>query len=81
MNIFVVGFPQSFGRKDLGELFETYGTVSSAKVIYNRETNSSRCFGFVEMPDDAEARNAIRKLDQTSIEGKTIKVTDARFKD
>ena len=78
MNIFVVGFPKSFSKQNLFQLFEPHGEVSSAKVIYDKETKESRCFGFVEMPDDAEAKQAIEKLNELLIEDRKIIVLEAK---
>ena len=78
MNIFVVGFPDSFGRKELARLFEPHGTVKSANVIYDRETGGSRCFGFVDIPDDSEAHKAIQELDETMVENRKIAVLEAK---
>ena len=80
MNIFVAGFPDSFGRKELGQLFDPHGTVKSAKVIYDRESGQSRCFGFVEMPEEAEGHRAIQELDAIMIEDRKLSVSEARPK-
>src|SRR5580704_10679114 len=74
MNLFVAGLPFDMDDQELKEIFEAYGAVSSAKVILDRETRKSRGFGFVEMPDTAEAENAIKKLDGASLENKTLAV-------
>ncbi len=72
----------SFGTKNesLQDLFAEYGEVSSANVITDRETGRSRGFGFVEMPNDTDAQNAINELHETDFEGKTITVNIARPK-
>ena len=54
--------------------------VTSAKIILDRETGRSRGFGFVEMPNDAEANSAIEKINQTEHVGKVLNVTEARPK-
>ncbi len=79
MNIFVAGFPDSFGKKELAQLFVPHGKVKSAKVIYDRDTGGSRCFGFVEMPDDDEAKKAIQELNQSLLEEQKITVLKARI--
>ena len=76
----MVGFPQSFGGKELFQLFAPHGKVKSAKVIYNLETGCSRCFGFVEMPDDTEAKKAMKELNESLVEGRKITVLEARPK-
>lgn len=80
MNIFVVGLPQSFGKEELSLLFEPHGEVKSAKVIYDRETGGSRCFGFVEMPDVDEANKAMQELNESLVEDRKITVLEARPK-
>ena len=65
---------------NLKELFEKFGTVSSAKVISDRESGRSRGFGFVEMAVDAEAKKAIQELNNREIEGRAISVSVAKEK-
>jgi RNA recognition motif-containing protein len=65
---------------NLKELFEKFGTVSSAKVITDRESGRSRGFGFVEMSIDAEAKKAIQDLNNKEIEGRAISVSVAKEK-
>src|SRR6202000_3193076 len=77
MKLFVAGLPTDFDDTDLKEMFELYGTVNSAKVVMDRESGRSKGFGFVEMPDDAEARGAIETLDNASIRGKKMAVKEA----
>jgi RNA recognition motif-containing protein len=62
----------------LRTLFAQHGTVASAKVIIDRNTNKSKGFGFVEMDDDAEAQAAIKALDGQEFEGRNIIVNVAR---
>lgn len=66
---------------DLETLFGEYGTVTSAKVIMDRETGNSKCFGFVEMEDETAGMNAINALNDTELQGKTIVVKKARPKE
>ena len=75
-------FNLSFHTADneLRTLFEQYGVVNSAKVITDRESGQSRGFGFVEMPSDAEANEAMKNLHQKEIEGRAMSVTVAREK-
>ncbi len=65
-------------EEELKEAFEEYGTVDSAKIIIDRATNRSKGFGFVEMPDDEEAKSAISGLDGKEIGGRPLKVNEAR---
>jgi RNA recognition motif-containing protein len=80
MNIFVAQLNFRIQSDYLKEIFEEYGEVTSAKVIMDQATGRSKGFGFVEMPDDTEAQNAIEELDGAEVEGKTIVVKKARPK-
>src|SRR5215475_13999613 len=66
---------------DLQQLFEAHGTVQSAQVIMDRDTGRSKGFGFVEMGSDAEAQAAIQALNGKEVEGRTLKVNEARPKE
>jgi RNA recognition motif-containing protein len=72
MNIFVANLNFKLKDNDLKELFEDYGTVSTARVIYDRNTRRSKGYGFVEMPMDDEAAIALRELDGKEVMGKAI---------
>lgn len=74
MNIFVAKLNFSTQSADLQEAFEAYGEVDSAKVITDQFTGKSKGFGFVEMPNDDEAQNAIDALDNSDLDGNTIVV-------
>lgn len=65
---------------DLRKLFEQFGTVSSAKVISDRDTGRSRGFGFVEMESEAEAKEAIKALNNKEVEGRAMSVSVAKEK-
>ncbi|MBN1243467.1 MAG: RNA-binding protein [Spirochaetales bacterium] len=64
----------------LRDLFQQYGTVVSAKIITDRDSGSSKGFGFVEMSSDEEARAAIAGTDGTDLDGRNIKVNEAMDK-
>lgn len=81
MNIFVAKLNYSTSPKDLENLFEQYGAVSSARVIRDKETGKSKGFGFVEMEDDNAAQNAINNLNEQTFMGRTIVVKPANPKD
>jgi RNA recognition motif-containing protein len=66
--------------ENLRELFEKFGTVSSAKVITDRESGRSRGFGFVEMDTDTEAKAAIQGLNNKEVEGRAMSVSVAKEK-
>lgn len=77
MNIFVARLNYDTQSEDLQEVFEEFGEVSSAKVITDKFTGRSRGFGFVEMDNDEQAREAIRELNDTELDGRTIVVKEA----
>jgi len=81
MNIYVSNLGFNVQDEDLKGFFTAYGEVSSAKVINDKFTGQSRGFGFVEMPDDAAAKKAIAELDQATVEGRVIKVVEAKPKE
>jgi len=78
MNIYVSNLSFNVQDEDLRAFFAEYGEVSSAKIILDKETRRSRGFGFVEMPNDEEAKKAIEELNGGSVEGRAISVTEAR---
>ena len=78
MNIFVAGLTYQITEHDLRELFEEYGTVSSAKIITDRFSGRSRGFGFVEMEDEAEGHKAIEQLNDAEFDGRTLTVDVAK---
>jgi RNA recognition motif-containing protein len=81
MNIYVSNLGFNVQDEDLRGFFTPYGEVTSAKIITDRETGKSRGFGFVEMSDDAAAKKAIAELDGGDVEGRAIKVMEARPKE
>jgi RNA recognition motif-containing protein len=78
MNIYVSNLGFSVQDEDLKGYFAKYGDVSSAKVIMDKFTSRSKGFGFVEMPNDAAAKKAISELDGSMVDGRSIKVSEAR---
>jgi RNA recognition motif-containing protein len=78
MNLYVGNLPYSVTDADLNEAFGRFGTVTSAKVITDRDTGQSKGFGFVEMPDNSEADAAIKALNETALKGRNIKVNQAK---
>lgn len=76
--LFVGGLPYSVNDQKLEEIFSAIGIVSSATVINDRETGQSKGFGFVEFEKDADADEAIAKLNDTEVEGRKIVVNVAR---
>lgn len=77
MNIFVAKLNYATSEDALRQAFEEFGTVDSAKVIMDRDTQRSKGFGFVEMPNDDEGNQAIASLNETELDGRTIVVKKA----
>jgi RNA recognition motif-containing protein len=80
MNMYVSNLSFQTTDESLKKLFEQFGAVSSAKVITDRETGRSRGFAFVEMGSDAEAKEAIKGLNNKEIDGRPMSVSVAREK-
>ncbi len=77
MNIFVAKLNFSTRESTLQQAFEEFGAVDSAKIIMDKFTGRSKGFGFVEMPNDDEAQEAINNLNDTELDGRTIVVKKA----
>ena len=77
MNLFVAGLPYDLDDDELMEIFEKFGVVNSAKVAIDKETGKSRGFGFVDMQNDAEAKDAIENLNDISLGKKPLVVKQA----
>lgn len=80
MNMYVSNLSFHTTEADLRKLFEQFGSVSSAKVITDRDTGRSRGFAFVEMDSDSEAKDAIKGLNNKEIEGRAMSVSVAKEK-
>ena len=78
INIYVGNLSFDTKEDELRDLFGTYGTVESAKIISDRFTGRSRGFGFVEMPEREEGMKAIEELDSKDFGGRSLKVNEAR---
>lgn len=78
MNIFVTNISRNVNDEALKALFATFGEVSSAKIIIDRATGESKGFGFIEMPNDHQAMEAISKLTNSEFFGKNLIVSKAR---
>ena len=76
--IYVGGLPFSTTEAEMNALFTTYGAVTSAKLITDRESGQSRGFGFVEMANDAEATTAMEKLNGSDFGGRKLTINEAR---
>jgi RNA recognition motif-containing protein len=78
IKLFVGSLAYTATDDDLQAFFAEAGTVASAKVIMDRETNRSRGFGFVEMSSDEEAKAAIEKLNGKDLNGRAVMISEAR---
>ena len=78
MNIYVGNLNFNLNEDELKEIFEEYGEVSSVKIITDKYSGRSKGFGFVEMPNDNEAKEVIENLNGTEIGGRALKVNQAR---
>ena len=77
MKIFVAGLPYDLDDAELEEIFEKFGTVTSAKVAIDKETGKSKGFAFLEMPNIAEAKDAIESMNDISLGKKPLVVKEA----
>ncbi len=76
--LYVGNLSFSATEQDLEEVFGEIGTVESVNIIEDRDTGRSRGFGFVEMSSQEEAQNAIAELDGKEVEGRNLKVNEAK---
>jgi RNA recognition motif-containing protein len=81
MNIFVAKLSYDTSEATLLDTFERFGEVESVKIIMDREQGRSKGFGFVEMPNDDEAYEAINELNESTIDGREIVVKKSKPKD
>jgi len=81
MNIYVSNLSFNVQNEDLREVFAPYGEVTSTKIISDRETGKSRGFAFVEMSDETASKTAIAELNDAELDGRNMKVTEARPKE
>jgi RNA recognition motif-containing protein len=77
MNIYVGSLHFKMNEGELKELFEEYGDVTSAKIIIDKYSGKSKGFGFVEMPNEAEAKKAIEELNGAEVQGRKIIVNES----
>ena len=81
MNIFVAKLSYQTSEEQLEQLFQKFGEVESAKIIFDKYQGRSKGYGFVEMPNDEEALEAINSLNDTEFDGRTIVVKKAKPKE
>ncbi len=77
MNIFVGSLPFKIEEGDLQTIFEEYGEVTSVRIITDKFSGRSKGFGFIDMPNDEEAKKAIENLNGAELEGRTIVVNQS----
>jgi RNA recognition motif-containing protein len=78
MNIYVGNLSWSMTDDDLSNLFSQYGTVSSAKILKEKNTGRSKGFGFVEMEDEDAAKTAIATLNESEVQGRKLIVNESQ---
>lgn len=78
MNIYVGNVPFRMTEDEINDLFANYGSVTSCKLIIDRETGRSKGFAFVEMEDDNDAQTAIDELNGRDVDGRNLRVNEAR---
>jgi cold-inducible RNA-binding protein len=80
MKIFVGNLSFRTTEESVRSIFETHGSVERVSILTDRETGPSRGFGFVEMPNDAEAAKAVNALSGRELDGRSLTVNEARPK-
>ena len=78
MNIYAGNLHFDMNEEKLKVIFEEYGEVTSVKIITDKYSGKSKGFGFIEMSNDAETKEAIDELNGTEVNGRSIKVNQAR---
>ena len=78
MNIYIGNLPYTISEDELRDLFAAHGEVSSANIIMDRASGRSKGFGFVEMPDKAQGEAAVNAINQTDVQGRSVRVNEAR---
>ena len=78
MNIYVGNLSYDTDDHGLRQVFEKYGSVDSVNIIFDKFSGRSKGFGFIEMPDNSEAQKAIDELDGQDLDGRNIKVNQAK---
>lgn len=78
MNIYVGNLAYGVTDADLSQAFSAYGAVASASVIKDKFSGQSKGFGFVEMPNNSEANEAIKNLNEKPLKGRNMRVNEAK---
>lgn len=80
MNLYVGNLLFDVTEEDVREIFSEYGTVKEVRLIQDKDTGKTKGFGFVEMPDEEEAKNAMEELNGSEYRGREIKVSESKPK-
>ncbi|MEE9560290.1 MAG: RNA-binding protein [Acidiferrobacterales bacterium] len=78
MNIYVGNLPYDIGEDEIRDVFSQFGEVSKVNIIMDKFSGQPKGFGFVEMPNDSEADEAIKALNDSALKGRNIKVNQAK---
>ncbi|EFU4395303.1 RNA-binding protein [Campylobacter fetus] len=81
MNIYVGNLSYRMTESELREVFSSFGEVTRAKIVKDKETNRSKGFGFVEMSSDEQAKKAIEGTNGKEVGGRALRVNEARPRD
>ncbi|MDV5121913.1 MAG: RNA-binding protein [Candidatus Scalindua sp.] len=81
MNIYVGNLSYEITDDEVKDLFSPHGEISSVSIIKDKQSGQSKGFGFIEMPNQAEAEEAIKALNESEVKGRNIKVNTARPKE
>ena len=81
MNIYVGNLSYEVTDDEVKDLFSPHGEISSVSIIKDKYSGQSKGFGFVEMPNQAEAEEAIKALNESELKGRNIKVNQAKPKE
>ncbi len=80
MKLLIRNLSRTTTEQEIRTMFESHGTVQSCSLVLDKETGSSKGFGFVEMPDQTEAEAAITNLNGKNVNGNKIRVKEAESK-
>jgi RNA recognition motif-containing protein len=78
MNIYVGNLPYDIGEDEIRDVFSQFGEVSKVNIIMDKFSGQPKGFGFVEMPNDSEADEAIKALNDSALKGRNVKVNQAK---
>ncbi len=81
MKLYVGNLPYELNEDELRDMFSQFGEVATVNIITDRVTKRPKGFGFVEMPNNEEAENAMKDLNEKEIKGRKLRVNEARPKE